>query len=110
MSNQTDHPMRRDPSSMLGSQNRSCEAVNAAVMPPACGAKTRSGAPCRALAMRNGRCRMHGGASTGAKTAAGLKRVQTVALVHGGRSRETIEFRRMIRDMRAAARQLVELA
>lgn len=26
-----------------------------------CGAKTRSGAPCRSRAMANGRCRMHGG-------------------------------------------------
>lgn len=26
-----------------------------------CGAKTRSGAPCKTLAMPNGRCRMHGG-------------------------------------------------
>jgi uncharacterized protein YjcR len=31
-----------------------------------CGAKTRKGAPCRSPAMRNGRCRMHGGKSTGA--------------------------------------------
>ena len=31
-----------------------------------CGAKTRSGAPCIAPAMPNGRCRMHGGPSTGA--------------------------------------------
>lgn len=28
-----------------------------------CGAKTRSGKPCRAWAMPNGRCRMHGGSS-----------------------------------------------
>ena len=28
-----------------------------------CGAKTRSGAPCKTPAMPNGRCRMHGGAS-----------------------------------------------
>lgn len=28
-----------------------------------CGARTRSGAPCRASAMPNGRCRMHGGKS-----------------------------------------------
>ena len=28
-----------------------------------CGAKTRSGAPCRSKAMPNGRCRMHGGKS-----------------------------------------------
>src|SRR3990167_2330995 len=28
-----------------------------------CGAKTRKGVPCRAYAMPNGRCRMHGGAT-----------------------------------------------
>ena len=31
-----------------------------------CGAKTRTGMPCRSPAMPNGRCRMHGGKSTGA--------------------------------------------
>src|SRR5690625_653287 len=31
-----------------------------------CGAKTRSGKTCRNWAMPNGRCRMHGGKSTGA--------------------------------------------
>src|SRR5690625_4363795 len=31
-----------------------------------CGAKTRSGKPCKNWAMKNGRCRMHGGKSTGA--------------------------------------------
>lgn len=31
-----------------------------------CGAKTRSGKPCKAKAMANGRCYKHGGASTGA--------------------------------------------
>lgn len=31
-----------------------------------CGTKTRSGQPCRNSAMANGRCRMHGGKSTGA--------------------------------------------
>ena len=31
-----------------------------------CGAKTRSGNPCKNGAMANGRCRMHGGKSTGA--------------------------------------------
>lgn len=30
-----------------------------------CGAKTRSGKPCKNGAMENGRCRMHGGKSTG---------------------------------------------
>ncbi|WP_423787212.1 HGGxSTG domain-containing protein [Hyphomonas chukchiensis] len=31
-----------------------------------CGARTRRGTTCRSPAMKNGRCRMHGGASTGA--------------------------------------------
>ena len=33
---------------------------------PRCGAKTRSGSPCRSPAMPNGRYRMHGGRSPGA--------------------------------------------
>ena len=33
-----------------------------------CGAKTRAGGVCKAPAMSNGRCRVHGGASTGPKT------------------------------------------
>ena len=32
-----------------------------------CGAKTRPGHPCGHYAMKNGRCRYHGGKSTGAK-------------------------------------------
>lgn len=32
-----------------------------------CGAKTRAGGTCKAPAMANGRCRVHGGASTGPK-------------------------------------------
>ena len=34
--------------------------------PARCGAKTRSGGACRAWAMPNGRCKMHGGTNTGA--------------------------------------------
>jgi hypothetical protein len=38
---------------------------------PRCGARTRSGAACKGPAMHNGRCRMHGGASTGPRTRKG---------------------------------------
>jgi hypothetical protein len=39
---------------------------------PLCGAKTRSGAPCRCRALDGKkRCRLHGGCSTGPKTEAG---------------------------------------
>lgn len=41
-----------------------------------CGAKTRSGRPCRSLPVRGrSRCRMHGGSSTGPKTPEGRRRV-----------------------------------
>lgn len=32
-----------------------------------CGAKTRKGVPCKDIAMKNGRCKRHGGKATGAK-------------------------------------------
>ena len=37
----------------------------------ACGAKTRRGTMCVATAMKNGRCKNHGGLSTGPKTPEG---------------------------------------
>ena len=39
---------------------------------PRCGAKTRAGLACQAPGMANGRCRIHGGASTGPRTAKGF--------------------------------------
>ena len=40
-----------------------------------CGAKTRAGTPCRRRDLAyNGRCRLHGGNSTGPKTTPGKKR------------------------------------
>ena len=41
---------------------------------PRCGAKTRAGLGCQAPGMANGRCRIHGGTSTGPRTARGLAR------------------------------------
>lgn len=38
-----------------------------------CGAKTRSGTPCRMAAMPNGRCKLHGGKSLGGMAAPALK-------------------------------------
>jgi hypothetical protein len=39
-----------------------------------CGAKTRRGTACQCPAMKNGRCRLHGGLSTGPKTEEGRAR------------------------------------
>jgi hypothetical protein len=60
---------------------------------PRCGAQTRAGCACRQPAMKNGRCRLHGGKSTGARTAAGKRRVQTARLVHGRRTAAVIAAR-----------------
>ena len=48
-----------------------------------CGAKTRRGTGCQCPAMANGRCRMHGGLSTGPKTAEGLARIRRAVTKHG---------------------------
>lgn len=58
-------------------------------MPDLCGAKTRSGKPCKARPMGNGRCRMHGGKSTGAGDPA--RPGNTNAVTHGG-------YRSVLRD------------
>jgi hypothetical protein len=60
---------------------------------PRCGARTRAGGCCGQPAMPNGRCRFHGGKSTGPRTAAGLQRSRDARLIHGLRSAEIIELR-----------------
>lgn len=39
-----------------------------------CGARTRKGTSCRCKALKNGRCRLHGGLSTGPLTEAGKRK------------------------------------
>ncbi|SFV25800.1 HGGxSTG domain-containing protein [Hyphomicrobium facile] len=41
-----------------------------------CEARCRDGHACRAPSMRNGRCKLHGGKSTGAKTPGGIERIR----------------------------------
>jgi hypothetical protein len=82
-------------------------------MAPRCGAKTRQGQKCRAPAMRNRktgeytRCRMHGGASTGPKTAEGMEKCRKAAWKHGLRSSEAIAERAA--EMAARLRRRAEL-
>lgn len=109
-SDRTSYPMHQGIDASSGSQKYSCSDATAELAAVACGAKTRGGAPCRNLPMRNGKCRMHGGASTGAKTEAGLAKVRMAAWVHGGRSHEMVEFRRRLRELQADARKLIEIA
>jgi hypothetical protein len=53
---------------------------------PRCGARTRQQGCCRQPAMANGRCRLHGGLSTGPRTAEGRARCARARLTHGGYS------------------------
>jgi len=69
---------------------------------PRCGARTRSGCSCRQPAMRNGRCRLHGGLSTGPRTPEGVARSRRARLIHGGRSARVCA---LLREARLQARR-----
>jgi hypothetical protein len=68
---------------------------------PRCGTRSRGGQPCRAPAVKGKRrCRMHGGLSTGPRTAEGLERSRRARWTHGRYSREAIRVRRVARANR----------
>ena len=57
-----------------------------------CGAQTRRGSECQRPAYKyNGRCGLHGGRSTGAKTADGLQVISEANLVHGRYTKDKLE-------------------
>ena len=96
------HTTRLPGMGRLKNGNRTGNPGNA----PRCGAKTRSGAPCRSAAMPNGRCRMHGGPSTGPRTEAGKAAIRASRTKHGRYSQASIAERRKVR---AAIRALREM-
>ena len=60
-----------------------------------CRAKTRSGTPCKRVGDPiNGRCRLHGGKSTGPRTAEGRARIAAAQFKHGNRSKAAIAAQR----------------
>jgi hypothetical protein len=77
---------------------------------PRCGAKTRAGCACRQPAMTNGRCRLHGGKSTGARTAEGQRRAATARLVHGRRTAAVIGLRSAAAAVNRRLAWMAELA
>ena len=77
---------------------------------PRCGARNRRGEPCRAPAMFNGRCRFHGGKSTGPRTQRGLERLRAARTVHGFYGQEGRAFRHTIAALFAQGRWLRLLA
>jgi hypothetical protein len=62
---------------------------------PRCGARTRAGCACRAPAIHGKlRCRMHGGRSTGPRTAAGRACLAAARTIHGRYSADARAFNR----------------
>ena len=60
-----------------------------------CLAKTRRGTECqRAAYKHNGRCGLHGGLSTGARTPEGLQRISEANLKHGRQTKGKLEAKR----------------
>ena len=60
-----------------------------------CGAKTRRGTPCQRPARRvTGRCRLHGGRSTGAKTQEGRAKIAAANMTNGQHTKAMIAKRK----------------
>lgn len=64
-----------------------------------CGAKTRKGGPCRQPAMKNGRCRLHGGKSKSGKDHGRYR--------HGKFTKDALEFRRHIVALLREAKEIM---
>lgn len=58
----------------------------------------RNKTPCQAPAMKNGRCRLHGGKSTGARTRKGLKILREVNYRNGRHTVEGIAYRKLAKQ------------
>jgi len=79
-------PLEREPIDRVRARLEALLKANAA---PRCGAHSkRTGKPCRGAAMPNGRCKFHGGKSTGPRTPEGLERSRRANWKHGHFSRE----------------------
>ena len=60
-----------------------------------CLARTRRGTECqRAAYKHNGRCRLHGGLSTGSRTQEGLQRISEANLKHGRQTKDKLAAQR----------------
>jgi hypothetical protein len=58
--------------------------------------------------MANGRCRMHGGKSTGPRTPEGLERSKMANWKHGNYSAESLAARRYINRLFRESRETIE--
>jgi hypothetical protein len=72
-----------------------------------CGARNRRGGACGSPAMANGRCRLHGGLSTGPRTAEGIERIRRAKTKHGLYSAAAIAERQRFRAMFKGCREVL---
>lgn len=74
-----------------------------------CGAKARTNnhKPCRQPAMANGRCRLHGGLSTGPKTSEGRQKAKQAVIKHGFYTKESVEERRKMLSFMKSCKELL---
>jgi hypothetical protein len=72
-----------------------------------CGAKTRRGTRCQCPAMANGRCRLHGGLSTGARTPEGIERIRQANTTHGRYTAAARAERLCLREMLRECRETI---
>lgn len=69
----------------------------------------RSKTLCQAPAMKNGRCRLHGGKSTGVRTKKGLKKLKEVNYRNGCSTKEAIAYRKESREFLRLCNLLFEI-
>jgi len=87
------------------------KALKAANAAPRCGAKKRrKKTPCGSPAMANGRCRIHGGLSTGPKTVEGIENIRKAQTKHGQRSAEAVRRRKEGMALRREIKRLADIA
>lgn len=90
-----------------GIEGAPIEAANAA---PRCGAMTRAGTPCERPALQGRtRCALHGGKSTGPRTAEGLERSRRANWKHGLYSAEARTERKRARQSIRRGRVLLAI-
>lgn len=77
---------------------------------PRCGAKAKKAQmPCLAPAMKNGRCRLHGGKSTGPKTPQGLENSRNANWKTGDYSAEARAERREISKLLQESKKTIKV-
>ncbi len=86
---------------MAGTHKRQTTSMQSSLR---CGAKTRSGKPCKSPAVSGKkRCRMHGGAK-----GSGAPLGNQNALKHGMFTQETKEFNRQINELLRESKELID--